>query len=192
MTTVDVDLDTDVWIGLPNEWTEETWPDHRDWAREIADLVWTGAEPGPGEPGPDHLALGLAMLAESPLVAHPARSAYLWLPGPTIDVLPVFLEVYVAEDDRDATLRALTRADEPALREPQVEPFVSEHLGEGIRVLRHVADPQTDDVATTLSHAWRAGGLDVLLWMTTFDAPLAARATDDVDDLARGLHLVDG
>ena len=192
MTLVDIDLDTDVWIGMPSVWTQETWTDHRDWAREIADLVWTGAVPAPEEMGPDHLALGLAMMAESPMVAHPARTTYLWLPGPMWEILPVFLEVYIAEGDREETLRELTRADEPgALRDPVVEPFVTEHLGEGIRVLRHAVEPEDDSVFLTLSYGWRAGGADILLWMTTFNTPLAAEAMDDVDALARAVHLVE-
>ena len=56
-----VDFDADIWIGVPGEWSEETWPDHRDWAREVAEIVWAGADPIGGH-GPDHLALGLAML----------------------------------------------------------------------------------------------------------------------------------
>src|SRR3712207_1510529 len=57
MSTVDVHFDTDVWVGVPREWTEETWTDHRDWAREVAEIVWTGARPRRGRPGVDHLTL---------------------------------------------------------------------------------------------------------------------------------------
>jgi hypothetical protein len=192
MTTVDVHLPTDVWVGVPGEWTEETWPDYRDWAREVADLVWTGATPSPGEQGPDHLALGLAMVAESPLSGDPSRRTFLWLPGPTSAILPVHLEAYAAEGDRDEALRELAQADQGgAVEKPVVEPFGSEHLGEGLRVLRYAVDPSDAAVVLTLSYAWRADGLDVLLWLSTFDTGLALRAMDDVDDLARAVHLVD-
>lgn len=192
MTTVDVDLPTDVWIGVPGEWSEETWPDHRDWAREVADTVWAGASPARGEQGPDHLALGLTMLAESPLLNLEWRRSFLWLPGPTSDLLPVHLEAYAAEGERAQSLAELTRTDEPgAVEKPIVELFRSEHLGEGIRVLRYAADPRDDAVLLTLSYAWRAGDLDVLLWLSTFDTGLALRAMDDVDALARAIYLVD-
>ncbi len=193
MTTVDVAPDADVWIGLPAEWTEQTWTDHRDWAREVADLVWTGVRPRRGQRGADHLALGLAMLAESPLAQDPSRRSFLWLPEPMIDVLPVFLEVYAAEGERDEALRELTRADQPgAVEPPVVEPFATEPLGDGLRVLRYAADPDDGTVVLTLSYAWRASGLDVRLWLSTVDTGLALRAMEDVDDLARTAHLVAG
>jgi len=190
--TVDVHLPTDIWIGVPGEWTEETWTDHRDWAREVADLVWTGAIPAPGGQGPDHLALGLAMVAEGPMSNDPSRRTFLWLPGPTSDILPVYLEAYAAEGDRDEALRELAQADPAgAVEKPVVEPFGSEHLGDGVRVLRYEVDPQDGAVFLTLSYAWRAGGLDVRLWLSTFDTGLAFRALEDIDDLARAVHLVD-
>jgi hypothetical protein len=132
------------------------------------------------------------MLAEGPLAAAPARRTFLWLPGPTSALLPVHLEAYAADGDRDDALRELTRADAAgAVERPIVEPFPSDHLGEGLRVLRYAVDPKDGAVVLTLSYAWRAGGLDVLLWLSTFDTSLAFRAMDDVDDLARSVHLVD-
>jgi hypothetical protein len=191
MTTVDVDLDTGVWVGVPGEWSEDTWPDHRGWAREVAEIVWAGADPIGGQ-GPDHLALGLAMLAESPITKDPSRRTFLWLPGPTSTLLPVHLEACAAEGDADEALRELTRADAPgAVEKPVVDPFPSPHLGDGLRVLRYAVDSQGAAVVLTLSYAWRAGGLDVLLWLSTFDTGLALRAMDDVDALARAVHLVD-
>jgi hypothetical protein len=190
MRTVDIELDTDVWIGVPGEWTEETFPDHRDWARAVAETVWNGVAPRPGEEGPDHLALTLAMVAESPLMDDPARRAFLWLPGPVSEVLPVYLEAFVAEGDREESLRELTLADAPgAVEPPIVEPFVT-GLGEGLRVLRYAADPEDGAVVLGLSYAWRAGDLDVRLWLSTFDTGLALRALDDVDALARAVRLV--
>ena len=192
MRTVDVDLDTDVWIGLPGEWTEETWLDHREWARDVADAVWTGATPAVGEQGPDHLALGLAMLAEGPLAGDPGRRTFLWLPEPTAELLPVHLEAFAAEGEQDESLRDLARAEAVgAVEPPIVEPFPSPQLGEGIRVLRYAADPDDGAIVLTLSYAWRAEGLDVLLWLSTFDTGLALRALPDVDDLARAVHLAD-
>lgn len=190
--TVDVDLDTDVWVGLPGEWTEETWLDHREWARDVADAVWTGATPAAGEQGPDHLALGLTMLAEGPLAGDPGRRTFLWLPEPAVDLLPVHLEAFAAEGDRDGSLRELARAEVAgAVEPPIVESFPSPHLGDGIRVLRYAADPDDGAVVLTLSYAWRADGLDVLLWLSTFDTGLALRAMPDVDDLARAVRLAD-
>ena len=191
MRTVDVHLDTEVWVGVPGEWSEDTWPDYRDWAREVAEIVWAGADPVNGQ-GPDHLALGLAMLVEGPFANEPSRRTFLWLPEPTSVLLPIHLEAYAAEGDPDEALRELTRADAPgAVEEPVVEPCPSPHLGDGRRVLRYAVDPRDGAVVLTLSYGWRAGGLDVLLWLSTFDTGLAHRAMADVDDLARAVHLVD-
>ena len=191
MTTVDVRLPTDVWIGMPGDWTADTWTDSRDWAREVAEIVWADAVPNDGM-GPDHLALGLAMLAESPHANASWRRTFLWLPRPTSTLLPAYLEAYVADGDRDDALRELTWGDPAgAVERPIAEPFLSDHLGEGLRVLRYAVDPTDGAVLLTLSYAWRAGGLDVLLWLSTFDTSLAFRAMDDVDDLARSVHLVD-
>ena len=192
MRTVDVALDTDIWVGLPGEWGVRTWPDHRVWAREVADTVWSGVDPQPGQGGPDHLALALAMLAEDPAAEDPARRSFFWLPGPMTMPLPVHLTAFVAEGDRDESLRELTGADVPgAVAEPVVETFRSEHLGAGLRVLRYAADPEDDAIIFTLRYAWRAADLDVLLWLSTFDSGLALRAMDDVDGLARAIHLVE-
>ncbi len=189
MSTVDVDFDTDVWVGVPREWTGETWTHHRDWAREVAEIVWTGARPHRGRPGVDHLALGLALLAESPVIA-PGRHTYLWLPEPMAELLPVHLDAFVAEGEAEEALRDLVRAHPAgAVEAPIVEPFDNPHLGEGLRALCYAIHPEDDAVVLTLSYAWRVGDTDVRLWLSTFDTGLALRAMDDVDDLARGIHL---
>jgi hypothetical protein len=108
------------------------------------------------------------------------------------ELLPVHLEAYAAEGEHAESLAELTRANESgAVEKPIVEPFRSEHLGEGVRVLRYAADPRDGAVVLTLSYAWRVGDMDVLLWLSTFDTGLALRAMDDVDALARAVHLVD-
>lgn len=193
MTTVDAAFDRQVWVGLPGEWTEDTWPDHRAWARAVAAAGWDGQQPEPGEQGQEHLALTLAMVAESPLAGAPHRRIFLWLPEPSSEVLPVHLDVYAAEGERDAVLRELTRADpRGAVEPPIVEVFPHDRLGDGLRVLRYAADPDDGAVVLTLSYAWRVQGLDVLLWLSTFDTGRALRALDDVDELARAIELVEG
>ena len=188
-SNADVDFDTDVWIGVPREWTPETWTDPRDWAREIAQIVWSGTRPRRGQRGVDALALGLALLTESPII-QPGRFTFLWLPEPMVDLLPVHLDAFVAEGEPDEALRDLVRADpEGAVEAPVVEPFANPHLGEGLRALRYAVEPREGAVVLTLSYAWRAGDTDVRLWLSTVDTGLALRAMDDVDDLARAVHL---
>ena len=131
------------------------------------------------------------MVAEAPWAGSPSRRTFLWLPEPSSDVLPVHLEAYQAEGDRDEALRELTYADAAAVEPPVVEPVVSPHLGEGLRVLRYAVDPEDEAIVLTLAYAWRAEGLDVRLWISTSDTGLALRAAPDVDDLAQAVRLVD-
>lgn len=192
MTTVDARFDPQVWIGLPGSWDSSTWADPRDWAREVAETVWGNREPGPGEQGRDHLALALIMHAENPLNGATFRRSFLWLPHPTSEPLAVHLECYLVEGDRDQALRDLGQADpEGAVEPPVVEAFSNPALGTGLRVLRYALDPEDGSVALVLSYAFRAGGLDVLLWLSSLDPAAALGALEDVDGLARALVLLD-
>lgn len=191
MTTVDVRFDPQVWIGLPGSWDASTWADPRDWAREVAETAWTAREREPGEQGPDHLALALLMHAQSPLAGASYRRTFLWLPDPAAEPLAVHLEGYVEEGERDEALRDLGRTDpDGAVEPPVVEPFDTPGLGQGLRVLRY--EDTDDGVVLVLSYAFRAGGLDVRLWLSSYDTAAALRALEDVDELARALVLTGG
>ena len=45
----EVDYDPAVWIELPRIWCEDTWVDHRSWARDIAEACWGDSGLVPGE-----------------------------------------------------------------------------------------------------------------------------------------------
>ena len=190
--TVDADFDRQIWIGVPGEWNETTWPDYRDWARQVADALWKGWTPAPGQMGPDHLALVLAMHAENPLLAAAYRRCFLWLPEPAAEPFPVFLEGYIADGDREQALQDMAGAHpDGAVEAPIVEEFVNAQLGAGIRVLRYSTDPERGNIILTLSYAWRTGESDILLWMSTTDTASALGALADIDDLARSVVLID-
>ena len=189
MTTVDAELDPQVWIGLPAQWDETTWTDPRDWARETAEIHWAGRRRRRGEMSPDHLALTLLMHSEN-LSGVDFRRTFFWLPDPTVEPMPVHLECYVAEGDREEALRELGRTEpDGAVEPPVVEPFHSPGLGEGVRVIRYVS---TDEgVVLVLSYAFRTLDMDVRLWLSTYDTAAALRVLDGVDDLARSLAVTD-
>ena len=191
MISVHAEPDLQVWVGMPGQWDDATWADPRDWAREVAQTLWADHQPEPGGQGVDHLALALAMHAQSPLAGAPHRRTWLWLPNPTDEPLPLHLEGYVEQGERGQALRELARADQDgAVEAPVVEPFASTALGTGLRVLRYEVDPDDGAVVLILSYAFRAGGLDVRLWTSTYDTAAGLRALDDIDALARSLMLV--
>ena len=123
MKGLDVDSDPSVWLPIPREWTTNTWPDHRDWARDAAEAVFHGSR---DRREVDILAGLLAFLAEDPKIAPgQTQSSYLHLPGPGTDVLPVYVQFFDSEGARDEALREMAEADGDAVKPPSVEPFAT-------------------------------------------------------------------
>ncbi|MGH3874367.1 MAG: hypothetical protein ACRDSR_23180 [Pseudonocardiaceae bacterium] len=198
----EIDYDPAVWIELPMVWDEQTWPDHRAWARDLAEASWGDSGLVPAEYQVDNLALTLALFAEKlqsggPL---PAQHFFLHLPDPRMMPLQVCLGVWDAAGERDAALRELTGADDPeAVEPPLVEVFPTEHLGDGLRTLRycpfdpgpgHPPDPAA--IYATLNYAWRVDGhgTDVRLFSSCPDLARLIPIIDDIDALARGIRIV--
>lgn len=199
----EIDYDPAVWIELPRIWCEETWPDHRTWARDVAKEFWLASGLVPEEHAVDNLALTLAMYAEKLQSGElPAQDFFLHLPDPRMMPLQVCLGVWDAEGERDATLRELTGADDPeAVEPPVVESFATEHLGEGLRTLRYCPfDPGPDHppapgaLYAALNYAWRVDeyDTDVRLFTSCPDLTRLVQIIDDVDALARGIRIVPG
>lgn len=92
-----VDYDEAIWLEIPPWWGPETWPDYRDWAREMAQLWWDDSGLRPGEHQVDNLALTLAVCAERFGFPDPDETTelttYLHLPDPR--VMPLAVEVWV-------------------------------------------------------------------------------------------------
>jgi hypothetical protein len=193
--SAEVDFDHGVWIELPFVWGEDTWPDHRDWARELAEASWQDSGLTPGEFDVDNLALTLAMFAEKlPPGELPAHHVYLHLPDPGMMPLQVGLGVWDAEGEREAALRHLAGADDPdAVEPPIVEEFSTPHLGSGLRILRYCPlDPGTGALYAALDYAWRVEehATDVRLFASCPDVGRLLQAIDDIDELARGIRVV--
>ena len=147
MKAIDVDADWTVWVPVPWRWNEDTYLDHRDWARDAAEAVFDEAR---DRSGVDRLAGVLAFVAEDPkLTPEQAQGAYIHLPEPDMDVLPVYVQFFAEEDERDVALREMSYADGNAVEPPLVEPFSTERLGEGVRVLRSMDD--IEDLVRSIS-----------------------------------------
>jgi len=104
----------------------------------------------------------------------------------------VYLGIWKPEHDKDAQLRALTRADDAmTARPPITDEFVTPHLGSGLRTLRH---KQHDDgsLFAALRYAWRSEEheTDLQLWASSDDLGLLQRAIPDIDDFARAITVI--
>lgn len=201
MTAWWVEHDPAVWLRVPPFWGEQNWPDHRAWARDVAEACWGdfGLDPGEGEV--DNLALALAAYAEKLQSGElPAQDFYLHLPDPRMVPLAVNLGVWDAEGEQETALRALSNADDPeAIEPPIVETFSTEHLGEGLRTLRYCPfEPRPDRprepgaLYASLNYAWRVEEYesDVRLFSSSPDIGRLIQVINEIDELACGIHLV--
>ncbi len=197
----EIDYDPVVWIELPALWGEQTWPDHRAWARDLAEACWDDFDLAPGEYQVDNLALTLTLLAERLQSDEvPGQYFFLHLPDPRMMPLQVCLGVGDAAGERDAALRELTNADDPeAVEPPIVDVFPTEHLGEGLRTMRYCPfdsgpdhPPEPGALYAALNYAWRVDEQDTDVRLSTACPDLARliQIIDDVDALARGIRIV--
>ena len=188
MKGLDVDSDPSVWLPIPREWTTNTWPDHRDWARDAAEAVFHGSR---DRREVDILAGLLAFLAEDPKIAPgQTQSSYLHLPGPGTDVLPVYVQFFDSEGARDEALREMAEADGDAVKPPSVEPFATQRLGQGLRVMRYTL-VDDDQLLLSLGYGFRHDGFDIRIRTFALDHGRVLRSMDDIEDLVRAISVVE-
>jgi hypothetical protein len=174
--------------------------DEHQWARDFSAAWWSMS----GLPhGTDDLARLEAQLFaiyehtyEDPHGRVPCHQAFIHLPDPRMLPLPVFLAIFQTHDERNAQLRTLTMADDPAAaRPPIVEDFTTDKLGTGLRVLRHFSDEpgQADaEIDAGLSYAWRSEEYetDLRLFTACPDLGRLQQAIPDIDELAQAITIV--
>jgi len=189
---IEVDYDPAIWVEMPSEWTDGTWPDYRDWAWDTAKAVWADSGLEPGEYGIDQLALAFAMIVESEDKALSSLT-YLHVPEPTDIPLAVGLKVFECEGERATALRVMANADDPgAVESPIVDEFTTTSLGSGLRTLRYLTPPeQPDTLVGALNYAWRVDEIDtdIRLWTACPDLSRLIGAIDDIDTLARSIRV---
>ncbi|GAB2619772.1 hypothetical protein GCM10027168_59900 [Streptomyces capparidis] len=201
MSWIDVDYDEDKWLWMPTSWgRDEPFDSPKDWARVYADALWELQEEEPAdEVVVEDLERALAMLAERITEALPRKTPYLnsvycYVPDPRRLPLPLYVQVWPIEGTREQRLREIVRADDDeAVEKPIVEPFPTEHLGDGLRAVRYFTDPAEGELACSLNYAWRLEehGFDLHLWSVTGHLGWLAVAMDDFDDLARTVRVRD-
>lgn len=209
-----VDYDRTLWVPCP-----PVMPDGYDtarWAREFSEAWWEMYELEHGEIQLKRLAAQLALVRDFTFGPGEVgcHLAFLHLPDPRRDPLPVYLAILAADGEKNARLRGLTLADDPdVLTPPVVEEFTTDRLGTGLRVLRHfpgTPGPRTSGPGTPaapekptavegateihagLSYAWRNDEYqtDLRLFTATHDLGRLRRAIPDIDDLARQITVL--
>ncbi|KOV59956.1 hypothetical protein ADL00_25450 [Streptomyces sp. AS58] len=107
--------------------------------------------------------------------------------------VPAFGLMVPSEGAVDATFRQIvqTDADSP-LRPVEVEPFITERRGRGLRSAR-CWENANGRLMATVRFAWRleADGVDLCLYMVWLDLGKMALHADTVDDFARTLWVSD-
>lgn len=176
--------------------------DTRRWAREFAAAWWAMSGLPHGENEVTRLETQLAYIRDNTYGHLPCHLAFLHLPDPRLDPLPVYLAILAASGERSARLRLLARADDPkVIRPPVIEQFRTDYLGEGLRVLRHFTDSAGAaetvaggevEVYGGLSYAWRSEAYetDLRLFTASPDLGRLSGAVPDIDELARQIRVV--
>lgn len=174
------------------------------WARDFSAAWWSLAGLPHGENELMRLETQLAYIRDNSVGHLPFHMAFIHLPDPRLDPLPVYLAILAARGERAAELRVLTLADDPlAVRPPIVEEFTTDRLGSGLRVLRYFteagpgvplvpAEGETPEVYAGLSYAWRSEQYetDLRLSTATHDLGRLQAAIGDIDELARQISVV--
>ncbi|MFE0791316.1 hypothetical protein [Streptomyces mutabilis] len=170
----------------------EEWDDMHAWCRERAEDLWADRELVPGPNGVAFVAETLARCAESLCPPESEHWLFLHLDHPLDDPLPVCAAIGPAREPREATLRALTEADDTtAVEPPVVKTFSSPHLGEGMTTFRYVTQEDSPHLAACARYAWQVEehGADVVVWTATEDIARILSAAEDVEELARSLAV---
>ena len=195
-----VDYERTLWI--PNVPALPDGCDTSRWARDFAAAWWSMSGLPHGENEIARLEAQLACIRDGTYGHLPCHLAYIHLPDPRMDPLPVFLAILAMDGPRDAHLRLLTSADDPsAVRPPIVEEFSTDRLGTGLRVLRYFAgepgaagsaDGSPPGICAGLSYAWRSEqhATDLLLFTASPDPGRLERAIPDIDELARQISVI--
>ncbi|MFH8485421.1 hypothetical protein [Streptomyces longisporoflavus] len=190
------DIDPTPWVmvpprsGLTAPWS--VWADIRAWSQEVAEELWEDHELDPGPNGVDFVAGTLERCAEAFAPPGSDHWVFLHLDQPADLPLPVCVAVGPASGPREATLRALTEADDPRAVEPAVVHRVrAGKLGEGLSTFRYVPQEDSIHLLACVRYGWQVPEheADVVVWAATGDVGHLLRAVDDLEQLARSLAI---
>jgi hypothetical protein len=185
---VRVDFDTRLWLPCPH-----VFPDGYDldsWATAMATAWWEQSGLRYQDDVIGKLATMLRMI-HGGYERVRCHQIWIYLRDPGIPPHPVFLGIWKQAGDRDQRLRLLTGADDKSsARKPQVAEVTTEHLGTGLRVLRHRTRDKGQLLAL-LSYAFRVEEHETDLQVSTSSSDLRAltAANDDIERLVQGITV---
>jgi hypothetical protein len=193
-----VDYDRRKWIpclaAMPDGY------DTARWAREFSAAWWSMSGLPHAENDMARLEAQLAVIRDSTYGHILCHLAFIHLPDPRLNPLPVYLAILQASGERDTQLRTLTMVNDPkAVRPPIIEEFRTGRLGSGLRVMRYCAEDapeaptsDTPEIYAGLSYAWRSEQFqtDLRLYTACPDLGRLQQAIPDIDELARSITAI--
>ena len=186
---VRVDVDVRRWIPCPL-----VFPDGQDgdwWARTAAP-AWSQQWGLPAESAEvERLTTMIRAIREGGITRVKCHQIWIFLPNPFTAPLPVFIAIWRQSGERERRLRLLTGADDKSgARKPQVAKVTAEHLGTGLRVLRHQARDK-GQLRAFLVYAFRVEKHETDLQVFTFtdDLRALAAAGGDIERLVQGISV---
>jgi hypothetical protein len=185
MTQLRVNYDRDLWLHVPEEFPWHEFGTLDEWVSRVTNLV----SDDQAFEGPEK-----EWLANSLRYIHggraPYESRYVYLADPRNAFF--FVSVLVADPAENLSLDTLAAAKDPAATAaPDVTPFASPTLGDGIRTIRHVnAGPPTHDVVGIVQYAWKGDIVDVVVVASHYNVVLLQEALPVIDELARVIDVV--
>ncbi|MEV5435229.1 hypothetical protein AB0K80_04240 [Streptomyces sp. NPDC052682] len=189
MKLVDTDSETLQWFPTLMHWGSNE--EREEWAELCALSVLHAHEERPKRRRVKALRQQLASFVARFPELTPADQAFLFIPDPDQAPVPSFIFMADIVGERDSTLRQIVQADAPSLLGPvEVDPFVTEHLGQGLRSTRYWSTVD-DLLQATVRYGWRVdeAGVDICFYMVWNDPGRMAVYADAVDDFARSLWI---
>jgi hypothetical protein len=182
--TVYIDYDVERWLYVPNAFPWESFRDEEQWASTVAKEFGRGGLRRP----PKQL---LAWLHDYLLGAvrsnHAGTIRFAHIPN--LQAPNTIVDVYDLPTNPDVPLADLTHENQsPAVRPPEVVPFLSPHLGEGVKSTRWIAGDD-DSLIRATNWVWRTAERDIVVLTGMSDTALAEAFDPVLDEFARAVRL---
>lgn len=192
MIFFETEADPTEWFLMPLHWTEADQEKIDEWAATCAEIMRRRHRKWWKSPSQKALAARFRLLAEAhPHPAIPADQVFLYGGDPRRVPQPFYaLTVDSTTDDHAHNLRVLVQATEDnPVRAPEVEPFVSERLGEGLRCLRFFGDEER--LSASLNYGWWNEETQryAAIRTVTDDIGWLIATMDDFDEFVRTIWL---
>lgn len=185
MTQLRVDYNQNLWLHVPESFPFDDFRTVDEWINYVTDAF--GEDPNFDDSAKEWLANSLRYLHDG---RAPYESRYVYIADPLNAFF--FVSVLVAESAANLSLETLAAVDDPNVTaQPEVTPFTSPTLGDGIRSIRHVnAGPPSHDVVGIIQYAWKGDSIDTVVVASHYNVVLLQEALPVIDELARAIDIV--